>query len=56
MQEDDGKAAYLLISFIHDDLLDLVRDKQTSKEICKSLEIVHANVPSRRKRSLGSNL
>lgn len=36
-QDDDGKAAYLLISFIHDELLDLVRDKDTSKEIWTSL-------------------
>lgn len=39
-QEDDSKAAFLLISFIHDDLLDLVLDKETSKEIWKSLKTV----------------
>lgn len=29
-QENDSKAAYLLISFSHGDTLDLVRDKETS--------------------------
>ena len=42
-QQQDGKAANLLISFIHDDLLDFVREKDTSKEILRSLEAVCAS-------------
>lgn len=41
-QEDDGKAAFLLTSFVHDDLLHLVRDKETSKEMWMSLESAYA--------------
>lgn len=40
-QEMDGKAVNLIISFIHDDLLDLIREKETAKDICATLEGVY---------------
>ena len=40
--EKDGKASNWIIAFIHDDLLDLVREKETAKEIWTTLANVYA--------------
>lgn len=41
-QKMDNKASNVIISFIHDDLLDLIREKTTAKEIWTALENVYA--------------
>lgn len=40
--EQDCKATNLIIAFLHDDMLDLIREKDTAKDIWSTLENVYA--------------
>ena len=41
-EELDAKAVNVIVTFIHDDLLDLIRDKETAREIWTTLENIYA--------------
>lgn len=40
--EKDSKASNWIIAFVHDDLINLIRDKETAKEIWTTLGNVYA--------------